>query len=523
MLANLRFLSVRFCFLICIFTCVQSVNAEEIDARKSLMITDSQVLNNINQEYDFAYNLGEVSVWLGDKYPQHTALPGNFITSFFDAAVREQRAYRDYDALYTAQAPLSLGAAVPSSRLMNDLYSWKSRAELNGIKRADIEDLRNSPFRLLAVANLLDHAGDIDDRGLPPTTWQPRALGELHLVYGFVDEAYETEFGVPYPQTWVLSYRVPAIHWNRILHVENDSDQFQMDLVHSQQRWSYNMRLWAKFWQELSELAIESAQYESHLREILDLVVQPQNFLNVRSNTKITDAEFEIREFYINPGSNYKIVLRKPRREPYPCIQTNPAFQQMIQDYWRDDYEDLDVTTYVTSIQEDLNVNTGAGLRAKGYNGFTIPRTLNLVLDNGAQTAGECGHVFGEAPYKMHNKNNSAKALTVAPFARLSSDFVWDVPGLGEPQRHAFAIRTCSGCHSGEGAATGFHIAPRLANEESVLSPFLTGEGDNTFTKNGVTYEYNELEKRKVWMQNLIDRTAVIFDSLKRDDIASPD
>lgn len=488
-------------------------SANEIDIEKSIMITDTQVLNNLTQEYDFAYQLGEVSVWLNDVYPGKSTRPGSFIRNFMQLAKAEQANYANYEAQYTAGTPMSMGMPVPFSLRMNKIFKWKSANALNALKNTDLDQLKGSPFRLLAIANLADRAGDLDDRGLPPNTWQPRSLGEMHLVYGYVDADYEATHGKAYPETWVISYRVPAITWNRKLKEENADVQFHMDIVNDTTRWKNIMKRWAKFWRELSDMPIDSPEYQAHLSSILSLIAQPENFLNVRSNTQISDDEFEIREYYLN---QHKLVLRKPRREPYACVTQTEDFAQMLRNYWREEYQDLDVTTYVTKVQEDLRVDNGLGLRGKGKNGYTIVRTQNLLLASGAPLAGECGEGNGTSPYKMTTAGN---ALAVAPFAHVDANFEWDVPGVTEAQRHAFAIRTCSGCHSKEGAVDGFHIVPRLADEESAMSAFLTGEGHNTFNKNGVTYEYNELEKRKAWMQAVLDGNAELFDSLKRNDI----
>ena len=51
--------------------------------------------------------------------------------------------------------------------------------------------LRGAPFRLLSIVNLMNRAGDIDDRGLKPITVHPRSMGEIHLVFGYVDKKYE--------------------------------------------------------------------------------------------------------------------------------------------------------------------------------------------------------------------------------------------------------------------------------------------------------------------------------------------
>jgi hypothetical protein len=113
------------------------------------------------------------------------------------------------------------------------------------------------------------------------------------------------------------------------------------------------------------------------------------------------------------------------------------------------------------------------------------------------------------------------RAVFVPPFARLKKNDVWEIGETTsrEQKRHAFAVRTCSGCHGPEAGIFGFHVSPRLQNQDAKLSDFMTGGAANITTKNGVvSYKYHELKNRKNWLQKALDKNAILFESLKRND-----
>lgn len=86
--------------------------------------------------------------------------------------------------------------------------------------------------------------------------------------------------------------------------------------------------------------------------------------------------------------------------------------------------------------------------------------------------------------------------------------------------RHAFAMTTCTGCHSKEAGLFGFHVAPRMPNIPSTLSRFLLGGSTAVFQSNGVSYSYNELTRRKDFLQRAStkDSTLAPYDGLWRSD-----
>ena len=52
----------------------------------------------------------------------------------------------------------------------------------------------------------------------------------------------------------------------------------------------------------------------------------------------------------------------------------------------------------------------------------------------------------------------------------------WNVPGIDEDGRHAFAMGTCNGCHLTETGTTFLHVKPREAGVRAAISDFLAGQ-----------------------------------------------
>ena len=470
-----------------------------IASDKSIMITDHNVLNTVNSRYEFAELLGRVSVFFENRRSKEKQIqPGEFVARIFETAYTDQK---DHIA---APNKNKLGPDPMSDRLFNKVFKeWKSKNQLSSIKKP--ADLKGSPFRLLAIANLMDRAGDRDDRGLMDATKTPRSLGEMHFIYGYIDKEREKNQGSPYPQTWVISYRIPTLNVGQNLSLA--------DLISQNNDWEEQMSLWASAWAELSKYALNDPIYLEKLKKIVDAIATPDNFMHVRSNTLIRSGEFELREWYVLQNQAFVLIPRKPRREIYKCFQESGLLKNWIEKYWVDGRNDLDEAT----IQLDKPMR-------RGHNGYTIPK--QMIVFNGGDKSKEyvasCGLNKKDVPFGMYGLTGTNfgedSNFVVPPFARANKDFIWRVKNLDESKRHAFAIRTCSGCHSSEGAANGFHIEPRMANQNSKLSPFLTGRGANTFSFNGKVYEYRELDKRKEWLKKAVFKEAQIFDSLFRMD-----
>jgi hypothetical protein len=477
-----------------------AVNPATIKIENSLMITRPSVLNGIQDKYDFGYLLGEVSESVKNQR-NRKVLPGEFVDNMFMDALREQQRHND--------SANRLGAKLGNDRNLSAVYrNWLDSSVLSKLDKP--AKLRGGPFRLLAVVNLMDAAGTKDDRGLSEATKDPRALGEMHLVYGLIDRDHEKSTGRPFPQTFVLTYRLPVLEWSgNGTGLQLAKSPSLQTLMSGDVHWKNKMKLWADLWARLSEHPLNSPEFTNRLNGILSFIVRPENFLNARSNLNMGNGEFEIREWYMIQG-NQMLIPKKPHNEPYRCLSGTRDLTKLVDYFWRPDYNDLDMTTYRPNLP----------LRS-GNNGYSVFRDSGdgRKLYNGYTSWDGCGRQAANMPFEMEvDLPNDVKM--VAPFGRVKSGQVWELaPGTPEVRRHAFAIRTCTGCHSDEGATNGFHIHPRLQGEESKLSPFLTGTGANTFTKGGTTYRYQILQHRKNWLVKSLNGTAELKQALLRPEV----
>jgi hypothetical protein len=519
---------------------------EEIDAHKSLVITDHRLLNEINSSLDFGYLLGDVGNWTRDNIPMAGGTKpwrikwgaGDFIFNTLNGASIEQENHTQ------AKPVEKLGGNYDQDRTFKYIIEkWGGKNKLASLKNP--KDIKNSPFRLLAIVNRMDLAGDMDDRGTTHTTSFPRSFGEIHLIYGFIDDGYEKK-KTTYPATFVISYRLPIIRWQNGEIVEEtkggdlkELNKSYIDLINHSVRdhksaWSYKMSLWASMWKSLSNKSMGPDKYKEKLNNILKLAIHPRNFLQLRSNIQINKDEFELREWYILMHTQ-ALITRKPRDEAYKCQSGQPELTKIVNYFWNNHYNDLDMTS------RSLHNRVLLG----GKDGYVIPRDggaddgvtgrdqslLEKILLGPDDLGGRitkftgCGDTLkGTAKFEMVSLGSDAvkgvRAVFVPPFARLKKNDVWEIGETPnrEQKRHAFAVRTCSGCHGAEAGIFGFHVAPRLQNQDAKLSDFMTGGAANKFTKNRVTYKYHELNNRKNWLQKALDKNAVLFDSLKRND-----
>lgn len=378
----------------------------------------------------------------------------------------------------------------------------------------------NGPFRLLAVVNRMDLAGDIDGRGQGPkgaslAEDQRKWFGEGRLVFGLTDGSSGN-----YPMTFILEFRLPAI---RPIAEDADTTTFAVHPACSplttidcfdhtkgpfdNAAWLEGRARWARVWRELSA-SYSKEEYNARLSDIVRMFARPENLIALRSGEQVRDApslpdqsglvEFEYREFYSNGG--FGLARRHNRREPLFCA----GGTQLLKDVLLDEYD--------------------PALTAPNYDYKLGPNTFN-PQDPGTREI-DLATACGGVPFSA-GEDNQGGGLSLRPaFARFTPAQVWpalptwnsirkkdDDAATNEMYRHAFAINTCSGCHSAETGTSGFQIAPRNADEDAKVSPFLDGN-DHTVTvtvPGGQSYDYtyNEIARRKALMQAFYDRVDV--------------
>ena len=487
-----------------------------VDARRSLMITNPAALNAIE-----ALNQGTLGIQLkqigraaieewatrGSRYTASQL--GAWVAHPFDAAARES------DEHNSSPFEERLGIRDDSNPYQHVLDLWG--AELRGGNAG----VGGGPFRLLAVVNRMDIAGDRDHRGLIDGARDPRNFGEARLIYGLVDRARERNTGRPFPMTFIIEYRLPAL--DAALEPMAPYPASLLSAADPLPAWRQQMRRWGQLWQQLSTWdpqssdAAEVAAFQAQLVRIVRAFANPENFTGLRSNVAIRRAdaqpEFELREWYIVRNNQWSLIPRKPRDEPYRCVGEGGDLAALIGYFWDAARGDLRMD----------RINEGA------LDGFNIPRTPRDAPELGGYTLGDpprgCRLGGGALPFEMEGTDTQAARIT-APFARIRENFVWSVQDragddIPEARRHQFAIRTCSGCHSREAGIFGFHVNPRLQGEESRLSPFLTGGAGAAFSNEGVDYDYAELSERVEYLRRAVvgDPTLVPYEMLYRDDV----
>ncbi len=464
------------------------------------------------------------------------------------------------------------------------------QAALTWIKKKNAPEwMATNRFKLLAIANRIDLADKYDSRPTGKATNRPSYYGEVHLIYGVYDPDSEAQ-NTPYPMTFSLSFKNPLIsNVSFNISAANEGEYSLNESTNSNRyddpgaNWATKISRWSQVWSRLSDFTHSSDAYQKRLKAILNTVIKPENFIGIRSNTKISNNEYELRAWYIfkSPhGRNIadgagntdefrgQLIPRKPRNQPYECMEKSNALKNLIVDNWKTDL----VPTGDLKVQHNVVFDGTLVDRGATYEhsraGFSILREKDdrpyLLQENAGNTIDDtftennkkayntsylayndngssnkatfywkfsgtnnfnCGNTFETMPFYMltgegrnrgpwdrpfsnyedeRDRAEKNQLMMLAPFARVKKQSnnkwgrIWDKKNnVTERQRHAFAIRTCNGCHSQEGSAfEGFHVRPRLNNVKSTLSPFLTGDSGNSFTHNSETYVYRELDWR---------------------------
>lgn len=71
--------------------------------------------------------------------------------------------------------------------------------------------------------------------------------------------------------------------------------------------------------------------------------------------------------------------------------------------------------------------------------------------------------------------------------------------------RHEFSLNTCNGCHGGEVGTFFTHVNWTVPGVQATLSSFLTGISMPDAAGSGVVRQFNDLDRRRQDLQNLID------------------
>lgn len=385
-------------------------------------------------------------------------------------------------------------AFVVGARDIDDHNAW------TGVKLGSVATIRNTfqtrildawpdadangPFRLLAVINRLDVAGDEDTRGGGQLAGAERRwFGEGRLVFGL---ARDLDAKTPYPMTLIMEYRLPALKAT----VNGDTTTYEVDPSFDfvggpvdNAAWRAGRAHWANIWRELSRYAPTDPKYQAMLLKIVKLFATGENHVALRTGERTYDmaanaftSEFEYREFYLN--DTWNLSTRKMRREPIRCAQGSATLKNRIEEEWNVPANDFHFTFMLGERRLDDDTEVKELSDRCGDGKYVSPDGMPYGQD------------LGSGGYGMRAK-----------FSRFTPKQVWTLKNETEDRRHKLGANTCSGCHGSETANTGgFHIFPRLAGAESQRSAMLRGVV--TATPNGTQYTIDEIGDRTTKLTN---------------------
>jgi hypothetical protein len=482
----------------------------EIEPRRerSLVITDLAGLTEVAEAYSLGRLLEDVAVAVaepgglgvdrdGQPIPHAGSCGGKTCVTpktapqWVDSAFRG--AAEELDRHNAAAFAARLGVVAVDNPLQRLRELWSGKNGTLDSQAVPAPSLGAGPFRLLAVVNRLDLAGDKDGRDCClGAVKEPKPFGEGRLVFGLVDPRVERG-GAPAAFTIIIEYRLPA------LDAELEAAAADYDYraaMTDDAEWRTQMARWGGVWLEQSRTEPSDPEFQRRLAAVVGRFARPENFLAIRAGFEVVSAsgrkEFEYREWYMNQTES-RLIPRKPSREPYRCGAAGATLTAIVEAQWDDGNQDLAIE----------------GLDADGAStAYEIPRdSLDNTLGQLGPMVGCPTNAAGEGlPFEMSDDNPAGEAVevNVAPFARFREADVWTLTGLEgseayrEDVRHTFAIRTCSGCHGREVGVFGFHVRPRLADDEATLSAFMTGEYDGgvAFSSGGADYHYDALGDR---------------------------
>jgi hypothetical protein len=458
-----------------------TADVQDVAFEKSFIITDKATLDGLRADFTMTSLLHAISRHLNDVGgvdQQHD--PDKFALNPFKVAGQD---VLDHNNAAQAAKVGTIG------RIYN---SWNSVVIPNFNPAANVE-----PFRLIAVVNRLDLAGDFDRRdGGVLAGAERKWFGEARLIFA-VDDPVQ---GTTLPMTISMEYRLPGLTTDASGTPVLDPS-FDFSAEPSNKNWVLGRKLWANVWQDLSTYDLGSATYITKLQNIMSWIAYgiPYNHADIqitkeakhhlamrtgekvrRESNQAQTSEFEYREFYLN--GQWMLSTRKLRNEPFACANNSKTLADRIAADW------------------STATNSMSWRYTLGYRNMSQPE-----IDS---TTASCGGTlpYGQVDDKGQDQDKDGVVDTQlrAKFARFiptSASSVWtaippapDQP-LPENKTHGFAFGTCSGCHGSETGTGGFHLTPMPAASAPVLSSFLSGAIVGLPVRNA-QYNYDERGRR---------------------------
>jgi hypothetical protein len=318
-------------------------------------------------------------------------------------------------------------------------------------------DLRKAPFRLLAIVNRLDlrqtsagfHGYGGSGGGVP------RNGGELRFVFGVMRPSQNGTACEPMPFTVIFEYGVPISGCEGV-------------------------REWANRWTALDAMGGFGPAYRAALESITESIVvanaEPTSgngsaINQIRTNEIALARPWELREFTLN---NQSLSCSTATDVPADGFLRPHTVAQTPDDAAHAPTANLLVDEYVN--QEVVPPAPPAC--AKSY---VVPPRFDCAAD--------------PVPFLGGNSLADLNAGGSPPGAWLANTFSPPATSEFVCGRHTFSLNTCNGCHACDTATTFTHVNP-LSGIPAALSGFLTGElvPDTQFP--GVTWSFNDLDRR---------------------------
>jgi hypothetical protein len=356
---------------------------DAVDPKRSLFITATAVVDDPSRTYDACTTLGTpMGAWTFGKLMTEMANqpvtgihPSDFVEHWMQQFLHDQTIN---------------GIAVPAHAMAPGLVlaAWPRLPDGK-------LDLAQAPFRLQAIVNRQDLRGN--------ALYGAGTGGEARFVFGALKCPGSLAFTV------ILEYGIDR---------------------HT----CFEMRSWARQWQDLANLPLGSPAYNAALQAITD--------------------PFTLRN---------AAPAKQPNRSAINQVRSNESSFLFMpgEDGW-----ELRESALTASGHLDNGTTAQTPKTAlKAVN--LLPVVRDYINQNRADILAGAHTVPLTFPGSTPFRGAAADPGSPAP---------WRPTGLTDPTaRHPFALATCDGCHTLETGATFVHVVPRKAGVAAALSDFLTG------------------------------------------------
>lgn len=413
-------------------------SAAAVDPKKSLMITDLSVVEDLDRTYD-PFNPGSTYIDPGTGRPRKWTFGFlmeemcNSSLTGLDPKVFTRRWIQHFENLQVINFdPVPDRAGAVEAEIID---KWEARNVLEGL---DPLDLKNAPFRLTAIVNRVDLRS--------ASGYAAGDAGECRFVFC----AYDLDTGAHLPMTVIFEYGVPLSRCPQI-------------------------KGWAQRWHQLGGLPFGSA-YNTELEKLTDVVAlananpsKPNgSALNqLRSNNFIGPGDWTLREWQIT-GAGVS-----PNDLTAVTTKQTPADSKVLTP---------DLANYINTYEADILAGSHTiPLSFPGATPFLSGKSRVPAVGTPSFPGSPIGSFFWDTAGIANNDARHCFSLNTCNGCH-----------GGEAGTHLPPVGPLS-----SGTPSFVHIAERNSGTESHLSRFLTGTGSSLNDPvSGVPRVFNDLHRR---------------------------